>query len=249
MQIKKDACIKRLQDPMSEQKFVPNKNIQFGYHNATGTQIRLTNNGLGAERMNPKDQCENGVAYSARSLKGRAEFEVRIMSYTAQWTLPLQFGVMRCRKGVAIKSGPNIPSDSHRATNHCIWFQERLHNNLVTHNSDEPYLPVYGNVNLDDLREGDCVGLCLSQGGVLEFTVNGESQGVVAKNIYTRNTDVYAVVDHYGSCVATVVTKAGELFTLTCCAIINAWLICLFSTSTPQFRIVIGSKYAVMPLL
>ena len=74
MQIKKDARIKTLQDPMSEQNFVPNNDIQFGYHSATGTQIRLTNNGLGAKRMNPEDQCENGVAYSARSLKGRAEY-------------------------------------------------------------------------------------------------------------------------------------------------------------------------------
>ena len=134
-------------------------------------------------------------------------------------------------KGVAIESGPSIPSDSHCATNHCVWFQERLHNNLVTRSSDGPYLPVYGNVNLDDLQEGDCVGLCLSQDGVLEFTVNGESQGVVAKNIYTRDSDVYAVVDHYGSCVATVITKAGELHVFTSCYAINAWLICLFSTS------------------
>ena len=40
--------------------------------------------------------------------------------------------------------------------------------------------------------------------------MNGESQGIAAKNIHTRDADVYAVVDHFGQCVATVITKAGE---------------------------------------
>ena len=31
---------------------LPNKAIQFGYHSATGKQIRITNGGLDAERMN-----------------------------------------------------------------------------------------------------------------------------------------------------------------------------------------------------
>ena len=47
---------------------------------------------------------------------------------------------------------------------------------------------------LDDVREGDCVGLHLSQDGVLEFTVNGESQSIAAENIYTRDTDVYMLL-------------------------------------------------------
>ena len=31
--------------------FVPNKDIQFGYHRASGRQIRITNDGLRAEKI------------------------------------------------------------------------------------------------------------------------------------------------------------------------------------------------------
>ena len=190
---------------------VPNKDIQFGYHSASGKQIRLTNNGLGAERMNPDSVRNNGVACGARPLKGRAEFEVKI--YRGKWSDSLGFGVMRCKKGVPIKSS-DIPGDPSSAVNHFIWIGHRLCNNQFTV-TDIDKLSDYGYVDLEDLREGDCVGLHLSENGVLEFTVNGESQGIAATNVYNRNTDVYAVVDHWGDCVATVITKAGE-----CCHIL-----------------------------
>ena len=199
----------RQQDSLSKPdttNFVPNEDIQFGYHSASGKQIKITNDGLGAERMNPYRVPGNGVAYGAHPLKGIATFEVKIVSYGTGWGNSLQFGVMRCKKGVPIESGPSIPDDSVYAADHCVWDDQRLFNNLVTPKEESGY----GYVNLNDLREGDCVGLCLSQDGVLEFFVNGESQGIAAKNIYTRNSDVYAVVDHYGQCVATVITKAGE---------------------------------------
>ena len=196
----------RQQDSLSKPataNFVPNEDIQFGYHSASGKQIRITNDGLGAEKMDPDKVFLDGVAYGARPLKGKAEFSVEIVSYAVG---SLGFGVMRCKKGVPIESGPSIPSDPCDAANHCVWAGQLLFNNLVTPREWSDY----GYVDLDDLREGDCVGLRLSQDGVLEFFVNGKSQGIAAKNIYTRNRDVYAVVDHYGQCVATVITKAGE---------------------------------------
>ena len=187
-------------------KFLPNEDIQFGYHSASGKQIRITNDGLGAERMNPDRVWDDGVAYGACPLKGIAEFEVKIVSYGTKWTGSIRFGVMRCKKDVPIEPGPSIPSDSCDAANHYVWSFQQLWNNLVTPSEQSSY----GYVDLCDLREGDRVGLRLSQDGVLEFLVNGESQGIAAKNIYTRNSDVYAVVDHLANCVATVITKAGE---------------------------------------
>ena len=212
MLVKEDQT-RRLQDPLSESdtdESTPNKDIQFGYHSALGENIRITNSGLGAERMNPEDVPFNGVAYGAQPLKGLAEFEVKMVAYGANWTHSVQVGLRRCNKGEPIESGPDIPDDSEDAEYHCVWTGQRLYNNLVTPGESER--SYYGYVDLRDLREGDCVGLRLSQDGVLEFTVNGESQGIAAKNIYTRDTDVYAVVDHYGSCVATVITKAGECY-------------------------------------
>ena len=204
---------RRLQDPLSESdtdESTPNKDIQFGYHSAAGENIQIINNGLGAERMNPDNEYDDGVAYGAQTLKGLAEFEVKIMIYGPKCsvTASIQVGLRRCKKCVPIESGPDIPYDSQCADYHCMWTGQKLFNNLVTPRGRSDY----GYVDLDDLREGDCVGLRLSRDGVLEFTVNGESQGIATKNIYTRDTDVYAVVDHYGPCVATVITKAGECY-------------------------------------
>ena len=68
----------------------------------------------------------------------------------------------------------------------------------------------YGHIGLGDLREGDRAGLRISEDGVLEFTINGESQGIATHNAYFRDFDVYVVVEHHYA-VATVITKAGEM--------------------------------------
>ena len=217
--IRKDGKLQartKQQDPLSIQSAanilnsVPNDNIQFGYHSATGKQIRLTNDGLRAKRMNSHKMGADGVVYGAHPLNRRAVFEVKIVKSMGEWYEGLQFGIMRYKKGVPVESGPHIPSKCRGAVNHCVWSGQWLHYNLATRNE----LSEYGSVNLDDLREGDRVGLRLSEDGVLEFTVNGENQGIAAENIYTRNTDTYAVVDHFGSCVATEITKAGTILGL-----------------------------------
>ena len=203
-----DDQSRREQEALAEQNFIPYEEVRFGYHSTTGKAIRIISDGLGAERINPTEVAYHGITYGAHPLKGVVKFEVEIVSYGAGWRSSLGFGVMRCEKGVPIES---IQSDSYDAANHCVWIDHLLRNKLVTPGE----VSDYGYVNLDDLRKGDRVGLRLSQDGVLEFTVNGESQGIAAKNIYTRDTDVFAVVDHRAQCVATVITKAGEPFTVT----------------------------------
>ena len=185
-----------------EQNFC--EDIHFGYHSATGKCIGIFSNGLGAERLNPTEDLNHGVVYGAYPLKGVAKFEVEIISHKVGWPGSIGLGVMRYEKGVPIES---IPSDAWGAVNHCVWSGQELWDGLVTHSGVSAE---YGHVNLLDLRKGDCIGLHLSRNGVLEFFVNGESQGTAAKNIYTGNTDVYAVVDHRCNCVATVITKAGK---------------------------------------
>ena len=209
MTMKDDPNRRRQQDSPSipaTANFVSNEDIQFGYHSASGKQIRITNDGFGAERVDPDREWDNGVAYGVEPLKGMAKFEVKMVACKTEWNWSLLFGVMRCKKGVPLEPGPSIPRCSYDSANHCVWSYQQLCNNLVTPREELDY----GYVDLDDLREGDRVGLCLSQDGVLEFFVNGESQGIAAKNIYTRNSDFYAVVDHHGNCVATVITKASE---------------------------------------
>ena len=196
-----DKTRKRQQDPPSElttakkRKFVSNEDIQFG---TAGAHFRITNDGLGAEVH------ENGVVYGVHPLQGRAEFEVKIVKYPGN--CGFEFGVMRYKKSAFAKLSFNAVD--HRVW--CSWYGQKLLNNLVT-----PYeVSDYGNVDLDDLSEGDRVGLCLSENGVLEFFVNGENQGIAARDIYTRNSDVYAHLEicyHRSIMVATVITKAGEM--------------------------------------
>ncbi len=54
----------------------------------------------------------------------------------------------------------------------------------------------YG-MDLDKLKEGDRVGVMVSQGDLI-FYINGVSQGIAANNI---PKPVYALVNLYGKCV------------------------------------------------
>ena len=112
--------------------------------------------------MNPKYVYDDGVAYGAQPLKGLAEFEVKMVTYGAKWGRSLALGIRRCKKGVPIESGPGIPVHSLGDEYHCVWADQRLVNNFVTP-GEKSY---YGYVDLDDLREGDYVGLRLSRDGV-----------------------------------------------------------------------------------
>lgn len=61
----------------------------------------------------------------------------------------------------------------------------------------------YG-VDLDQLGEGDRVGVMRTLQGELHFFVNGEDQGSVP---YSRiPTPIWAVVDLYGKCVQVTIT-------------------------------------------
>lgn len=59
----------------------------------------------------------------------------------------------------------------------------------------------YG-TDLDDLSEGDKIGVMRSSSGVLHFFVNGTDQGSAATSI---PPNVYAVVDLYGKCSEVII--------------------------------------------
>lgn len=66
----------------------------------------------------------------------------------------------------------------------------------------------YGQCNLDELGEGDRIGLIRKTNGDLHFYVNGRDQGVAASNV---PNPVWGVVDLYGrtvrgNCTYTVFT-------------------------------------------
>ena len=187
--------------------FILEDTVQFGFHNISSPQIKITQNGIAAEKRDPESQYAHGVAYGARPLRGTAEFEVKIASYGTGWSGTLKLGVMRALRDMPLIGGPCIPRYSPEGVDHLVWSSDKIHNRLNTPAVESTYT---GAMNLDDLREGDRVGLRLSTDGVLVFFVNGKSQGVAAENIYDKEFDVYAVVDHYANCKSTIITRAGR---------------------------------------
>lgn len=70
----------------------------------------------------------------------------------------------------------------------------------------------YGERTLDDLREGDRLGMQISPQGTLEYFLNGKPQGVVVTNLHKPGHDLYIVVDHYANCKSTKITRAGKIY-------------------------------------
>jgi len=175
---------------------------QFGFHDKSSRLIRKLDNGLRAKKKNPDDFYGDGLAYSALPLTNEAEFEVAITSYGGtKWDGSLKIGIALF-KGEPGSFGGRIPKVSTESSDHLVWSSDKVYNRLRNTNK-------YGSVNLESLREGGRVGLRLTKEGTLTFYVNDESQGVAEENVYETGCVVYAVVDHYGNCSSTTITKAG----------------------------------------
>ena len=186
--------------------------VEFGFHSVHGRNIKLSKNELQAERINPSDTYDGGVVYGAKVLKGTTEFEVKITSYGAKWAGSLKLGVMQCKAESTIKLS-DIPQTSPGTKMYCVWSVDQVNNKHVGYSG--PTERMYSSTNLENLREGDRLGLRVSHNGVLTFFVNGKSQGVAAQGVYQEGYDLYPVVDIYANCKAVRITRAG-MFTSRC---------------------------------
>ena len=116
------------------------------------------------------------AVYGAHPLKGEAEFEVKITKLAGR--------VPGFSAGVVFTS-------KHEKNELCIFKGEvSIHPTISgkwlysTLGCGESQWSTYGQTDRRGLRVGDRVGLILSKDGVLEFTVNGESRGIAAENVY-----------------------------------------------------------------
>ena len=191
----------------SEETFVLKNAIEFGFHSAHGRNIKISEDGLLAERI----KSYFGVVYGAKVLRGTTEFEFEISSYETRWNGTLNLGVMQCETGRKVKCS-DIPQIPPGAEMYCMWSSHHVLNKLVGYSG--PTRMKYGFTNLNDLCEGDRLGLRVSHDGVLTFFVNGKSQGVAAQGVYQEGYDLYAVVDVYAHCKAVRITRAGMYITL-----------------------------------
>lgn len=141
------------------------------FHIRCGSLVILTANNRTAERRRPLDEFNNGVVMTHRSLRDNELFEIRIDKLVDKWSGSIEVGVTthnpnslhfpatmtNMRSGTIMMSGCGI-----------------LTNGKGTRRE-------YGEFNLDELREGDRVGMMRKSNGNLHYYINGQDQGVAAK--------------------------------------------------------------------
>lgn len=156
------------------------------FHRRTGSLVSLSNSNRTANRNHPAQEFNNGIVLSLHPLRDNQLFEVRIDKKVNSWSGSIEIGVTSCdpmnlsfptsatgfHEGTWVMSGCSIMKDGHTT------------------------LDEYGQ-DLDQLAEGDRVGVMRTSNGVLHIYVNGVDQGAAATNIPSK---VWAVVDMYGKC-------------------------------------------------
>ncbi|CAK9826969.1 Neuralized-like protein 4 [Anthophora retusa] len=166
------------------------------FHERVGSLVKLSNNARTAERRRPLDEFNNGVVMTHRPLRDNELFEVRIDRLVHKWSGSIEVGVTmhsptalefpatmtNMRSGTTMMSGCGI-----------------LVNGKGTCRE-------YGEFNLDELREGDRVGMIRRRNGNLHYLINGLDQGIAAK----VPADVWGVIDLYGMTVKVTIVDRDE---------------------------------------
>uniref|UniRef100_A0A9J8BNT8 Neuralized-like protein 4 n=1 Tax=Cyprinus carpio carpio TaxID=630221 RepID=A0A9J8BNT8_CYPCA len=161
------------------------------FHEKCGTLIKLSNNNKTAERRRPLDEFNNGVVMTNRPLRHNEMFEIRIDKLVDKWSGSIEIGVTthnpnnldypatmtNLRSGTIMMSGCGI-----------------LTNGKGTRRE-------YCEFSLDELQEGDHIGLMRKASGALHFYINGIDQGGISDLTNQTPGVVYGVVDLYGMAV------------------------------------------------
>ncbi|XP_068855509.1 LOW QUALITY PROTEIN: neuralized-like protein 4, partial [Aphelocoma coerulescens] len=158
------------------------------FHEKCGALIKLSNGHKTAERRRPLDEFNNGVVLTNRPLRDGEMFEIRIDKLVDKWSGSIEIGVTahnpnsleypatmtNLRSGTIMMSGCGI-----------------LTNGKGTRRE-------YCEFSLDELQEGDHIGLTRKANNALHFYINGVDQGVATT---LTPQVVYGVVDLYGMAV------------------------------------------------
>ncbi|CAM9861420.1 unnamed protein product [Lampetra fluviatilis] len=155
------------------------------FHAKCGALIRLSNNQKTAERRRPLDEFNNGVVLTNRPLRHGETFEIRIDRLVDKWSGSLEIGVTT--------HDPNSMDYPATMTNMMSGTIMMSGCGILTNGKGTRR--EYCDFSLDELQEGDHIGLIRKTNGELHFYVNGLDQGVAASQTATT---IYGVVDLYG---------------------------------------------------
>lgn len=167
------------------------------FHNRCGSLVKLSTNCRTSERRRPLDEFNNGVVMTHRALHDNELFEIRIDKLVDKWSGSIEVGVTthnpaalhfpatmtNMRSGTIMMSGCGI-----------------LTNGKGTRRE-------YGEFNLDELREGDRVGMMRKANGNLHYYINGQDQGVAAQRVAQT---LWGVIDLYGMTIKVTIVDRDE---------------------------------------
>ena len=176
----------------------------LSFRNYHSDKMEISNDGLEARKIDPEIVYAKGVVYSERPVRGYVEFEVEIISYGTSWSGNLKLGIMLHKSQTSLEPRL-VPRYTPETANHCVWCASKIHDHVTLMAEI-----LYGEKTLDELKEGDRLGLLITSDGELRFLVNGEPQGKATYGIYRPGYDVYIAVDHYANCKATRITRASK---------------------------------------
>ena len=172
-------------------------NNKIRFHERHGSLIKLLNNNRTAERKRPFDEFNNGVVMTHRPVKDNELFEIRLDRLVDKWSGSIEVGLTthnpaqlefpatmtNLRAGTTMMSGCGI-----------------LTNGKGTRRE-------YGQFNLDELAEGDRIGMIRKSNGNLHYFINGIDQGVAASRLPAQT---WGVVDLYGMTVKVTLVDRDE---------------------------------------
>lgn len=200
-------------------------NDRLYFHIRCGSLVNLTNNNRTAERRRPLDEFNNGVVMTHRPLRDNELFEIRIDKLVDKWSGSIEVGVTS-----HTPTALHFPATMVRFEKSSHLFL--LHKATYSMNTLKFYVlqtnmrsgtimmsgcgiltngkgtrREYGEFNLDELREGDRVGMMRKSNGNLHYYINGQDQGVAATRVAQT---LWGVIDLYGMTIKVTIVDHDE---------------------------------------
>uniref|UniRef100_UPI00398EBDCF neuralized-like protein 4 n=1 Tax=Pristiophorus japonicus TaxID=55135 RepID=UPI00398EBDCF len=168
------------------------------FHPRAGRLVLLLNANRTAKRGKPTEEFNHGLALSRQPLVDGQLFQVRIDRKVNSWSGSIEIGVTAL--------DPNTLDFPSSATG--LKGGSWIISGCSVLRDGRSVLEEYGQ-DLDQLSEGDRVGIQRTAGGELHLWVNGRDCGVAASGLPPQ---VWAVVDLYGKCTQVTVLACDHAF-------------------------------------
>ncbi|XP_077301800.1 neuralized E3 ubiquitin protein ligase 4 [Arctopsyche grandis] len=185
------------QGAIPKERYIKTNSSKLRFHQHCGSLVKLSSDRKSAERRDPLDEFNNGVVMTHRALYDDELFEIRIDHLVNKWSGSLEVGVTT--HNPLLIEFPSTMTNMHSGT---IMMSGCgiLINGKGTRRE-------YGQFNLDELREGDRVGMMRKSNGNLHYFINALDQGMAASKI---SQHVYGVIDLYGMTIKVTIIDPEE---------------------------------------